>query len=242
MPFQQIKIPLLGLSHILDFIYPPSCLCCNEFIEEPDQLVCSDCWNRIAEFDLPFCLCCREILIDGRSCPKCTRDDFLPVFALGNYVIPLKEAVHRFKYGGFKTMGVDLADRLIDKHVSSLEKLKIDIVVPIPLHSYREKKRGFNQAVILSDIIGKRLEIPVENHGLLKVKRTKDQTKLDPRRRELNIKGAFRVSGSDLMNKKILMVDDVITTGATILEARKVLIDSGARPVAVCAVAVAGLS
>ena len=112
--------------------------------------------------------------------------------------------------------------------------------MPIPLHSYRKKARGFNQAQILSDIICKRLKVPVEAASLLKIRRTKDQVKLDVRQREENIRGAFRVFGDRLTGKRVAIVDDVVTTGATIREAAKVLVNSGAKPAAVIAVAVAG--
>jgi len=129
----------------------------------------------------------------------------------------------------------------VDKYAAALKKIRADFIIPVPLHSYREKSRGFNQAAILSDIIGKRLGVPVDVDNLLKIRRTKDQAKLDPMQRERNIKGAFKLYKDTLRAKRVLLVDDVVTTGATIREAGKVLSGSGAKPVAVCTIAVAGV-
>lgn len=230
----------IGLRGVLDFIYPPVCLCCNQFFDKPAGLVCPGCWNRIADLGFAFCSSCRGVLETELTCPDCATEDSRPVFALGHFVDPLKEIIHRFKYQGYKKLGVELADRLVDSHVDELEKIRADFIVPVPLHSYREKSRGFNQAAVLSDIIGERLKVPVESNCLLKIRRTKDQAKLDPVERERNIKGAFKLFGDTLVGKSVLIVDDVVTTGATIREAGKVLSDSGAKPVAVCTVAVAG--
>jgi len=240
MARNKTLIEKLGLNDLLDFVYPPVCLCCDKSVEESNRLICADCWEKIVEFDFPFCLNCREIVQSGERCSFCKPEEFLPVFALGHYVDPLKEIIHQFKYYGFRKLGSELAERLVNKHFESLGRLKIDCIIPIPLHSFREKSRGFNQAVLLSDIIGKRLGIPLVEGTLVKTRRTRDQAKLDPPGREKNIKGVFRVLSGDLKDKRALIVDDVVTTGATVREAFNVLTDSGTRVTAIATVAVAG--
>ncbi|UCD94701.1 MAG: ComF family protein, partial [Candidatus Zixiibacteriota bacterium] len=215
-------------------------LCCGRFTDDYENLVCSNCREGIAELDLPFCSGCYAVLEDGAPCPGCLEEYALPVYALGHFVDPLKEIIHQFKYYGFQNLGKVLADRLVDKYFGFLDRLGLNYLVPIPLHSYRQKSRGFNQASILSDIIGSRLDVPVETESLLKTHRTKDQAKLIPRRRAANIAGAFRISGERLTGKTVAVVDDVVTTGTTVREAARVLTEAGAKPVAVIAVAAAG--
>ncbi len=225
---------------VLDVAYPPVCLCCDTFIKQTDNLVCDRCWIRTMQFDFPFCANCREVLEINLDCPECSGEFSLPVFALGHFAEPLKEIIHKFKYYGYKKLADDLAGRLLNLYAEDMKRLKLDAIVPIPLHSYREKYRGFNQAAILSDIISRDLDIKVVHGSLVKIKRTKDQTRLSPQQREENVKGAFGVIGDVLKDNRVMIVDDVITTGTTVREAQKVLDEAGVKTVAYCVTAVAG--
>ncbi len=233
-------IARLGLKDILDLVYPPLCLSCGKFEDAYESLICPECWDEVEEFKTAFCLGCRQSIESGMRCGECPPETAGPVLALGRYTDPLKEIVHQFKYKGYRRLGAELAERLTDKYASFLKRLKIDVIVPVPLHSYRRKRRGFNQAGILADIIGRRMEVPVESGSLIKARRTRDQARLDPNRRKTNISGAFEVAGSILRAKRVLVVDDVMTTGATMDEAARALKESGARPVGFSVVAVAG--
>jgi ComF family protein len=224
---------------VLDIAYPPICLCCEAFITQKNELVCKRCWERAVQFDYPFCAICREVLEKNINCSQCSGEYSLPVFALGHFTEPLNEIVHRLKYYGYKKLADDLAVRLLELYADKMKTLGLDAIVPIPLHSYREKKRGFNQAALLSDILGRGLGVPVDHKSLVKVKRTRDQTRLNPRQREENIKGAFKIFGEELNNRRVMIIDDVITTGATIREAHKMLTEVDARIVAYCVTAVA---
>jgi len=133
-----------------------------------------------------------------------------------------------------------MAGRLLDIYAEQLTKINADFIVPIPLHAIRERLRGFNQAAILADIIGKRIGVPAVTDKLVKIRRTRDQARLNPEQRRENIKGTFEVYGDVLLDKRIIIVDDVVTTGATVNEAAVTLRAAGAVPSAVCAVAAAG--
>ncbi len=230
----------LGLPHVLDFVYPPRCLLCGGSADQCDRLLCSDCLNRIETLTEPFCMNCGDILANGAVCPECPPGDSMPVFALGSYVDPLRAGVHEFKYHGFHAVGRYFAGRVLDVHGNRLAALDPEYIVPIPLHSRREKRRGFNQAGILSDILGNGLRIPVDDKTLWQIRKTRDQARLDPAGRWKNIAGAFAISGIDLAGKRIALVDDVFTTGATMQEARKVLLNAGANPVCGIVLAAAG--
>lgn len=229
----------IGLNGLIDFIYPPVCLCCDGFLDNGRLPVCPECFEKIAQIELPFCINCRQFLEKNVVCRDCG-ESAMAVFCLGHFTDNLQKMIHQFKYHGFKRLGANLAVRLADKFLPALTKLKADVIVPVPLHSIREKSRGFNQAAILADIIGKRIDVPVATETLLKQKRTKDQAKLNPEQRRENIKDAFRLPGSEVAGKRIIIVDDVVTTGATVNEAALTLRRAGGIPVAVCAIAAAG--
>jgi competence protein ComFC len=178
---------------------------------------------------------------NNNRCKTCQSNRSVPVFALGYYVDPMKEIIHQFKYYGFKKVGEYLAEEIINIHQKRFCELDIDFIVPIPLYSHRFKSRGFNQAEVLSNIIGTQLGIPVDSKSLVKIKKTRDQARLDPKNRQNNIKGAFKLFEDVLIDKKVVIVDDVITTGATVNEAYKVLKKAEVKPVAYCAIAIAGV-
>ncbi|MFH2035855.1 MAG: double zinc ribbon domain-containing protein, partial [Candidatus Zixiibacteriota bacterium] len=97
-----------ALNNILDFVYPPVCFGCDTIIDGKDNLVCNACWSKSITYDFPFCSICRDIMENGFSCQHCKSDKSLPVFSLGQYVNPLKQIIHRFKYNDYEIMGQKL--------------------------------------------------------------------------------------------------------------------------------------
>jgi ComF family protein len=231
----------LGLENLLEFLYPSSCLNCNRYIDHPGELICEECWHKATVMPLVICAACGQLMPDGAGCINCLSPQKpLPAFTLGHYLDPLKNIIHQMKYHGYRKLSRELGERLVGQYRSVLESFDADLIVPIPLDYFREWKRGFNQAALLSDIIGERLNLPVVEQLLRKVRRTKDQTKLDPVEREENMRGAFRADSEKLAGKRILLVDDVVTTGATLREARRALDEAGAEAVLALTVAAAG--
>ncbi len=239
--FSGIKeIAKSTFKEALDIIYPPVCLDCDQF-HKSTSLICDRCLKRMADIEFPFCLNCREVMINSLICGHCGKDNSLPVFAFGNFAESLKKIIHRMKYSGYFKLGDEFARQLVKKYEKNFHKLDFDCLVPVPLHSYREKSRGFNQAAILAGEIGRIIDKPVILNSLVKIRRTRDQTKLNPQQREANIKGAFKIADDRLMNNKVVIVDDVITTGATAREAKRALNEANAELTALTVVAVAGL-
>jgi ComF family protein len=240
MEISEFLIKKTGLENILDFIYPPQCLVCGDYADRADRLLCSDCLDSIVHREMPFCLNCGIVMESDNNCPNCSPADSIPVFALGDYIDPLREIVHQFKYHGFRMLGRYLAASLADDYQDSLKQLDIEYLVPVPLHGFRLKTRGFNQAAILADIIGIRMNIPVNTESLGQIRRTKDQARLKPDDRSKNIRDAFGVYDDELVDKRVVIVDDVITTGATLKEIKRILEESGAKPVGALVIAAAG--
>lgn len=238
MATNQKSLLHIGLESLADFVFPPLCLICSGENLADDALVCDSCWSKATGDAHLLCLSCRRPLGDAVSCEECDSSS-VPVAVLGHYQDPLQEIIHQFKYSGYSKLGESLSNRLIDNHIRIFERLLPNLAVPIPLDSYRLRRRGFNQAAVLSDIVGKRLQIETAEQLLVKSRKTKDQTRLDFEKRAENLKGAFTVTERIAPEAKIILIDDVFTTGATLREGCRAIDAAGGKVVMAAAIAVA---
>ncbi|MFQ5801790.1 MAG: ComF family protein [Candidatus Methylomirabilales bacterium] len=146
---------------------------------------------------------------------------------------PLREVLLLFKHGRRDALGGPLGRLMADRATHLFGHSTIDAVVPVPLHRKRERERGFNQAEILASVVARRLRRPVLRKTLQRIRPTLPQTG-KPRERARNVRGAFAVGNpAKIKNRSLLLVDDVLTTGATVNECAKVLMKAGARGVLV---------
>lgn len=151
----------------------------------------------------------------------------------------LRDAIHAFKFGGRKDVGKFLVS-LINEKITFLAG-GLDAIIPIPVTEKRLKERGFNQSFIISEEISRIISRPVLHNALRKRKETKDQLTLSKDERKRNIKGAFELKSiHGLAGKRILLVDDLFTTGYTVREASRILLGGGVERVTVFALARAG--
>lgn len=228
--------PVTNLARVfLDFIYPPVCLICKavireEFPQNSKALVCSDCWCNLEIEEKSFCPECK-VELESSQLHNCSA--YLnKVYALGVFDENFQELIHQFKYKGKvsagKSLGIRLAQELKKQRVTDVACL-----IPVPLHKARKRERGFNQSEIVAESLGTELDLKVEKDVLIRIKNTKDQTKLSIEERKRNVAGAFQVQDKQkiLQGKKIILVDDVITTGATLNECAKVLKQAGAKEI-----------
>ena len=210
---------------LVDFVFPPLCLACNEFTESRYQ-ICDQCRRSIDEFNHPICLSCFALLPSERACPTC-KGTWLPLFVFGNYGGSLREIVIQFKFHGITSVAEFLADELVRIYDDRISKLGATHLVPVPLHPKRESERGYNQAALLAHAIGDRMAIPVAEDIIFRSGARRHQTELNFAKRAENIGGAFESPPSDDTERTIMLVDDVVTSGATISEARKTLRAAG---------------
>ena len=172
-------------------------------------------------------------------CQKCMKEEKRPwnrAFALMRMEGNGKELIHRFKYGGETALARAMGELAAEKIMSTGTVKELDCIVPIPLHWRRRVVRGYNQTLLFAGILSKHIGIPVVPI-LRRVKATPKQAKLDRRKRLTNLDGAFAVRKGKLHNgtRRILLVDDVMTTGTTLSAATQVLLDNGAVKVDVLA-------
>ncbi|UCB56831.1 MAG: ComF family protein [Candidatus Omnitrophota bacterium] len=146
----------------------------------------------------------------------------------------IKECIHLFKYNSKLSLSGPLAELMIDFAGRFLDMRKVDLILPVPLYSAKERRRQFNQAGILSESLAKAFSKQAHNKTLIKIKATQPQINLSRTERLKNIKGAFKVKNKNVpKNKNVLLVDDVLTTGATVNECAKALHKAGANRIEV---------
>ncbi len=219
---------------LLDILFPKFCVNCGR----EGSYLCSDCFFLIDVSERQYCPFCYppKIVLDGRTCSSCRR--FKKLNGLYSAVpynsFMIKKLIHQFKYSYIKELAKPLSN-LIIIHLANLNKLSNFndfVLIPVPLHKKKLKQRGFNQSEEIAKELAKTLRAPILNNVLLKTKQTSDQVDLKKEEREKNIKGAFFCQRPDLIfNRKILLVDDIFTTGSTMEESALTLKQAGAKEV-----------
>ena len=158
--------------------------------------------------------------------------------SLGIYEGALLDAIHLFKYHGKISVGEALGRMMAQTPYDSLAIGDYSLIIPVPLHPKRLRERGFNQSLVLARQVSKRFSIPLDFLALRRTLHTEAQVKLSGRKRRTNVRGAFEVKARNrIQGHKIVLIDDVYTTGSTAAECSKVLVQSGAKEVAVLTLA-----
>jgi ComF family protein len=230
-----------GGAAALSLAYPPACVACGAATAGAHAL-CAECWSGIAFIERPFCERLGtpfEIDIGGPlHSPAAIADP--PVFrrarAVAAYEGTTRELVHRLKFGD----RLDLAQAMGGMMARSGAELlaDADLIVPVPLHRWRLWRRRFNQAMVLARVVSRLSGVPAEPMLLRRVKRTRSQIGLTKTQRRENLQGAFRVPDEArprLEGRRVLLVDDVLTTGSTANAASRALLRAGAAQVDVLA-------
>ena len=220
------------------FVYPPHCLLCRTPLDESNGL-CPGCWETLDMIKGPRCGRCG---CPGLSdpCTNCADKDFVfsRMSALTPFSRSVQRMVHMLKYQGLTAAGQTLGralGRMLERE--SLAEAR-PVVVPVPLHGSRLRERGYNQSVLIARALARVLDLPVEDRALKRVRATETQTNLDSAQRGANMEGAFLVRRKDLVRgRPVLLVDDVVTTGATANACAAALLEAGASEVDVAAVA-----
>ncbi len=231
---------------LLDFLLPASCSYCRSPISDSGiPRFCTACWSDFSPLQGPVCPSCGrpfgspESLTDSpeHECLSCRKDPphFDQALAAGLFEGPLREAIHVYKYRPLRSLGKHLAYWMA-KQVRMT--VPLDVAIPVPLHKKRLRLRGFNQALMLAHGVSERFAIPLNYDNLVRTRYTRPQVELSGRDRVENVRGAFKlIRPSEVCEKRILLIDDVFTTGATMNECAKVLKDAGAESVTVLTLA-----
>lgn len=201
----------------LDFVFPKRCAGCGAW----DTFLCPACEARVQPLQPPLCLLCGDELdplaADRGVCFACSTappaflDGARSVYRFGG---PVREAIHALKYEGVTALAPLLAAPLATAIASA--GWRPDLLLPVPLHPSRRRERGYNQAEELARAAARELALPIESSGLRRVRATETQTHLGRGDRQANVRGAFAWDGPPLAGRRIVLIDDVMTTGATL--------------------------
>jgi ComF family protein len=210
--------------NLVDLIFPPRCAGC----ERVGFRWCPDCEASIDRINLSCKVCGQPAREAGRICLTCAHNlpDYDAARALGIHRKSLRNAVHRLKYHN------DLG--LADCFAATLAAIvtendwRPDLVIPVALSKGRERERGFNQAAVLAQPLAWQLNIPLKREGLRRTRETHTQVGLTAVERKDNVQNAFRAHGKTILEKRVLLLDDVLTSGATMNAASQALRAGGA--------------
>lgn len=226
------------LNHLVNIFYPKICVVCRLALSNGavDNLVCRQCWSKIERNLPPICAICgrqiRNKQITKRVCLNCQRRIFHFDRALAPYIYEgvLKELIHKFKYEGKDYLGKTLSSLWKDFIRQYQQTLCFfDLIIPIPLHKTKLREREFNQAEFFGKQISAQLGLNLSLGNFIRIRQTQTQTKLPENQRWDNVRGCFELrQPSEICGKNIILVDDVLTTGATCSEAASVLKSAGA--------------
>ncbi|HUS34502.1 MAG TPA: ComF family protein [Verrucomicrobiae bacterium] len=240
-------------TRLLGLVFPHVCEFCGEREATPsDSFICQHCRahpRAIRPVRPPFCKVCGlwyegQITLDF-TCRNCfdLELEFASARAAVQYYGLVKQVIHRFKYNRKEWFEPFLAELLIESAAPDLKCEPVDLIVPIPLHPRKQRGRGFNQAERLATRLSVATGIPTRADLMQRVRDTDPQAHLDLDDRVANVKNAFAYVPTEKLNKqRVLLVDDVLTTGLTASSCAKELLKNGASEVRVWTVARGGLS
>ncbi|MGH3089683.1 MAG: double zinc ribbon domain-containing protein [Rubrobacteraceae bacterium] len=209
---------------LIDLFYPQRCVGCRN---RASDVLCRSCFEALPYVGEPRCSRCGfPTAFEAFVCDECKDVDFGFETARAplRYEEVGKEIVHALKYKGY----LAVVEKLMAPLLVEILDQEFDRVVPVPIHPARRRKRGFNQAEVMARSVAREINVPVSDK-LEVVRRTRDQVELTAAGRRENVRGAFRMEGG--MRGKVLLVDDVFTTGATMSECAEVLLRAGASEV-----------
>jgi ComF family protein len=226
---------------LLDVILPPICHICHSFIPNAGSLhICPSCRDRLPLVSSPLCSICGIPFAgtgNDHRCGTCLTHPphFDSARAHFLYEGAIRDLIHSFKYNRLTHLRYPLALLTLE---GMSEFHDPHLIVPVPLHRSRLRQRGFNQAVLLGRVLSRQLSLPMLPDALVRTRQTEPQIELSATERRVNVKGAFSVKRPDhVAGKRILLLDDVMTTGSTMDECAKELKKAGAEVVIATAIA-----
>lgn len=214
---------------ILELLYPTTCIFCGEICKEG---ICDRCRKSVMIIKEPRCKKCGKPIRyeEEEFCYDCRHKNFHYEQGKSLWIHrnPVNQSIYNFKYKNRRVYGEIYAKELVKEFGKLICLWKIDLIIPVPLHRKKLRKRGFNQAEILAKEIGKLTGIPVNTKVILRKKYTEPQKQFGQKERRKNLADAFEAACKHINAKNILIIDDIYTTGSTIDSIAKILLETGA--------------
>lgn len=221
---------------ILQIIFPKTCPICEEILQK-EQEICESCRKKLEYIREPKCKKCgKPFETDDEEqtireyCADCGKgrhsyDSGMAVFRYGE---DIRESISRFKYHNRRTYADFYGQEMARKYGQKIKTLGIQVLIPVPISKRKMVRRGYNQAGLIAKVLGETLNIPVDSEILIRDRDTTPQKELSNEERRKNLNNAFKMMRSAVKYKKVLLVDDIYTTGSTIDACAETLKRSGA--------------
>ena len=223
-----------AIAPLLDFLFPPCCLACGNRLAVSDALMCAPCMRRAPGLDDD------DVALQRARAHLRTESGIEDVNALWHFEGPVRDLVHSIKYGGLWSAAEAAGERLGHHLERAPDRWLPDLIIPVPLHPARLRERGYNQSACIARGVSRISGVPVCENAAVRTRDTATQTSLDHLRRRKNVAGAFRVRRPEIIrDARVLIVDDVVTTGATVGALAQALLQSGCRACAAACLAIA---
>lgn len=215
----------------LGLLFPPVCPLCQEVVPYGARSICDSCRLKLPYINGPTCCSCGKEVVDEETeyCDDCAgnKHSYIKGFPAMNYVEPMCGSIAAFKYKNQRDFSEFYVQEIIKRQGDSIRRLNPDVLVPVPIHRKRRRRRGFNQAELLARGLGRELNIVVDTGIIKRISNTAPQKTLDNINRKNNLKNAFIFCGKSVKYNTVMLVDDIYTTGATVDACASVLLDAG---------------
>ncbi|MEG2774622.1 MAG: ComF family protein [Acetivibrio sp.] len=215
---------------IRDIIFPPRCPFCEKIVAKTGRS-CEACKEKLPYLYEPRCRKCSKPIFQAESeyCYDCEHKIFSyhSGKAVWKYEKEVAASISRFKFHDKQEYASFYAHEMVRLYGDWIRMNSIEAFLPVPIHKAKKRKRGYNQALLLAKSMGEEMNIPVLTDGITRVKNTKPQKELNDRERKKNLKAAF-LENEEVLNgfRKVALIDDIYTTGATIEACTKVLLNT----------------
>lgn len=222
---------------ILDLIYPRRCPMCQDIVKPnlQNSRICPDCQEQLPYLQPPYCLKCgKEVAKEEQEyCYDCMKlpKHFKKGYPLLRYQGDCRKGMEAFKYHNRREYAQIYGELLAEHYGAEFQSLVLDAILPVPVHPHKKRMRGYNQAELLAKELSRRIGLPYYPDYLLRVVDTVPQKELNDRQRLRNLKNAFVLKENHVELRKVLLVDDIYTTGATIEACTDILIEQGVEEV-----------
>lgn len=213
-----------------DLLFPARCPVCDKVVPQWDRGICCECLKNIRYVEPPRCLKCGKHIEEETEeyCPDCEkRPHFYKQGRALFYYKDIAKAIYRYKYKGRKAYAQVFGREMCYYLGDYIKSLQADAIIPVPLFKRKARRRGYNQATLLARILGEELGIPVEEKLVVRNKNTRPLKLLNPEERLNNLKKAFILMENGVKLKRVIIIDDIYTTGSTIDALAELLIKRG---------------
>ena len=232
----MFQLPQTIIDFCVELLYPKRCVACDKVLLniEKERGFCQACASKVKLVGPDYCLKCGTPIYNKEElCHNCKimKHSFEQNKGIFQYTGSMKDGMYRFKYFNRRCYGRIFADHAVKCYGGWLKEMGIEAIVPVPMYKAKERRRGYNQATVFARALGKKINIPVYESIVVRQTDTVAMKQLNQLKRKKNLLKAFTTSKNIVQFRKVLLVDDIYTTGTTLDEVSKALKDGGIKEV-----------